>query len=67
MIIKIVPKAAGDPENCYEADGDMYTGENRPVQAQESRNRNSNAAFGTIVAYTCRYTESAILITDVLL
>ncbi len=37
MILKIVPKAGYD----------MYTREDRPMTAKESRNRNSEAAFGT--------------------
>jgi hypothetical protein len=38
VILKIVPKAGYD----------MYTREDLPMTAKESRNRNSEAAFGTI-------------------
>jgi hypothetical protein len=37
---KIVPKAACDTENCSESRPCIYAGENRPIRAKESRNRN---------------------------
>jgi hypothetical protein len=39
VTLKVVPKAACDPENCSEA-GHEYTGENRPMRAKESCKRN---------------------------
>jgi hypothetical protein len=40
VTLKVVPKAACDSENCSEA-GHKCTGENRPMRAKESWNRNS--------------------------
>ncbi len=38
--IKVVPKGACDTENCSESWPWLYTGENRPIRAKESWNRN---------------------------
>jgi hypothetical protein len=40
--------AAYDSKSCPNASHDMYTGKNQPTKEKESRNRNSDAAFGTV-------------------
>jgi hypothetical protein len=40
--------AAYDSKSCPKAGHDMYTGKNQPTKEKESRNRNSDAASGTI-------------------
>jgi hypothetical protein len=49
VTLKVFPKAACDSENCSESGYDMYTGENRPMTEKESRNRNYDVVFGTIL------------------
>jgi hypothetical protein len=49
VTLKVVPKVAWDFEIVLKAGYVMHTRKNRPKTAKESLNRNSDAAYGTIL------------------